>query len=267
MTEWTYSYTQLKLWRECKRKYKYRYIDGIREPRTPAMCFGTLVHNGIEDWLSGTSPHWESAWANFLADCGETDTFKHPAYNLDTAKRCLDLYKRSPVQGRVVEIEQTQVYSFAGGYRYQSKADFVMERRDCDHDPHSGDKENWICCRQQPTRFTVDFKTTTSWQVDPLLPYDDQLLGQAVCNNADGFIRVTFQIDKKTGRVTGPHIEEQTVDPVLKEEWLHETCATILDIDIHKHAGQVWPKSSGSCMAYGRECPHMSACALGLTHT
>jgi hypothetical protein len=254
--DWTYSYTQLKLWRECKRKYRYRYIDGIRDASTPAMCFGTLVHNGIEDWIDPLGvPEipWEMHWANFLADCGETDTFRHPAYNLDTAKRCLDLYKRSPVAGRVLEIEQSQVYTFPVGYRYQSKADFVVQLPDAP--PELAER-----------RYTVDFKTTTSWQVDPLLPFDDQLLGQAVCNNTDGFVRVTFQIDKKTGKVTGPHIEEQALDPILKAEWLAETEATISEIENTRRAGQVWPKNGPSaCMAYGRECPHMARCAVGLT--
>jgi hypothetical protein len=254
--DWTYSYTQLKLWRECKRRYYYKYVMGIQQETTPAMCFGTLVHTGIEGWLATPNLNvWDFAWANFLADCGETDTYKHPAYNLDTAKRCLDLYKRSPVAGRVLEIEQSQVYTFPGGYRYQSKADFVVERTRPDMARVGEDIAS---------RYTVDFKTTTSWQVDPLLPFDDQLLGQAVCNNADGFVRVTFQIDKKTGRVTGPHIEEVVVDPVMRDEWLRETVTTILDIESHKRMDCVWPKDSSSCMAYGRECPHMAACSMGL---
>src|SRR5687768_12770334 len=99
--DWCFSYTQLALFRLCPRRYYYRYVLGLEEPKTPAMSFGTMIHDLIEIWLEGGNAefvddrHFEACWANYLAEIGETDTFDDPLYNLKTAKRCLDLYKKS----------------------------------------------------------------------------------------------------------------------------------------------------------------------------
>ncbi|KKM71139.1 hypothetical protein LCGC14_1433630 [marine sediment metagenome] len=49
--------SQIKLWRDCKRKYGFKYIDKLREPTSPKMQFGTDVHAQLEQWLKkGKTP-------------------------------------------------------------------------------------------------------------------------------------------------------------------------------------------------------------------
>lgn len=51
ITAWSYS--RLSLFEECPAKYKYRNIDKLPEPKSPAMARGIKVHKEIEDFLNG----------------------------------------------------------------------------------------------------------------------------------------------------------------------------------------------------------------------
>lgn len=52
-----YSPTQVKLWRLCKRKWAFGYVDKDRAPTTAKQQFGTDVHAELEGWLhKGASP-------------------------------------------------------------------------------------------------------------------------------------------------------------------------------------------------------------------
>src|SRR5688572_12716066 len=126
--DWCFSHTQLSLFRLCPRRYDYKYVLGLEEPKTAAMGFGTLTHDGIEASIQDVEPNWDLYWANYLAEIGETDTFDDPLYNLKTAKRCLDLYKKSPIPGKITAVEEKAVYTFPDGTKFGSKADFVVER-------------------------------------------------------------------------------------------------------------------------------------------
>lgn len=266
MSTWTYSFSQLSLWRTCKRRYYHRYVLGQPEPTTPAMRFGTLVHDAIETYLQddGLSVDWqatwEALWANFLAEIGESESFDDPCYNLKNAKRCLDLYKQYPLEGKVTSVEEPYYVAFAEGFRYVSKPDFVVGV----DEPYPTSLDNppvtWKLYRK-----TVDIKTTTSFKVvAPLLPYDDQLLGQALAAGADAFCRYTFPIDRKTGHVGEPVIEECPVDPIQAERWRGETLAEILEIESwRKKTGASWPKNSDACRAYSRDCPYIRSCSYG----
>jgi hypothetical protein len=45
-----YTSSRLRVWRQCNRAHFYRYSLAIRTPSTPAMAFGTLVHQALEAW-------------------------------------------------------------------------------------------------------------------------------------------------------------------------------------------------------------------------
>lgn len=275
---WTYSHTQLSMYRRCPRLYHDAYVLGLKQPTTPNMAFGTLVHTAIETFLNvqrGVGGYgfvdfdasWDLWWANFLADCGETDSYDDPIFNLKTAKRCLDLYRKHPIEGDIKGVEKPDVYTFPTGHRYSSRPDFVVEDNGWSttmSDPLDPYRIDWRF-RQ---RKTVDLKLANKWYVKPLSPFDDQLLGQAIVHGADAFIRYTFPYDKKTGKVDGPPIvEEQAVDPVLRDEWLKETLQTIVAIDAMRNSnyGYVWPKNDDSCYDFNRECHRLKACRNGAT--
>jgi putative RecB family exonuclease len=42
------SYSRLALWLNCPLAFKFRYIDGIETPASPAMFLGRAVHSGLE---------------------------------------------------------------------------------------------------------------------------------------------------------------------------------------------------------------------------
>lgn len=242
MRDWTFSHSQLALFRLCSRRYHDYYIlTGKGEPATDIMAFSTwFVHKPIEMFVNSQTIDWDVLHANFLAEFGGSETYDHPIYNIKTAKRILELYKKHPIKG-VEATEHKYYFNFPRcGHRYVSKPDFV-----------SGAK-------------TIDLKFTTAWEVKPLLPYDDQLLGQAICAERNTFCRYTIKCDKKTGKLEGPYIEEHNVDPALRNEWIEENYATILAIEHWRNeTGISWPKSDGACYAFGRECARIKDCSFG----
>ena len=49
---WKVSPSQLKKFRECKRKWGFSYIHGIREPTKPAAFLGTCIHELLEEYYT-----------------------------------------------------------------------------------------------------------------------------------------------------------------------------------------------------------------------
>ena len=43
--------TAIGMWKLCQRKWAFRYVDKIEQPKTDKMQFGTDVHTQIEGWL------------------------------------------------------------------------------------------------------------------------------------------------------------------------------------------------------------------------
>ena len=43
------SYSQYRLYNECPRKYKFKYVDGIKEPSNPNLELGTNIHKLCEN--------------------------------------------------------------------------------------------------------------------------------------------------------------------------------------------------------------------------
>lgn len=51
------SASQISSWRDCKRKWGFRYLDGVKEPPHPSAALGTAVHSHAEKFLrDGTMP-------------------------------------------------------------------------------------------------------------------------------------------------------------------------------------------------------------------
>jgi len=49
----TWSYSKLSLYEQCPAKYKYRYLDKITTPKGAAASRGTMIHEGVENYLHG----------------------------------------------------------------------------------------------------------------------------------------------------------------------------------------------------------------------
>jgi hypothetical protein len=247
---WVFSYSQISKYRLCPQRYWQHYLNNNKEPTTDAMAFSTyLVHNPIETWVAGDQwvdwqASWELWWANMLAEAELPGDYDDRIYNVDTGKQCLALYKANPLKGEVTNVEE-KVVQLLGGYRYGTKPDFRF---------NDGARQ-----------WSVDIKFTTSWDIKPLLPYDDQLLGQAICTGSDGFLRVTFHHPKK-GKLTGPHVEGHLVDEVHRTSWMAATIDTIRRIeDERSRVRGNWGKWPGACYAFGRPCSYMPTCKLGVS--
>jgi hypothetical protein len=46
--EFPYSFSQNRLYNDCPRKYKYRYVDGIKEPTNENLELGSAIHKVLE---------------------------------------------------------------------------------------------------------------------------------------------------------------------------------------------------------------------------
>ncbi len=56
-----FSASQVSLWRECERKWAYRYILGIKSPQTPKQVLGDAVDSGqFQPYLTGGRPFDDS---------------------------------------------------------------------------------------------------------------------------------------------------------------------------------------------------------------
>ena len=263
---WTYSHTQLALWKLCKRRYYNKYVLGKLEPKTPNMAAGTwLAQNPIElwesverqhlsDWVGDGSTFWESIWANFLAEFGGDDSFKDKLFTLKLAKQILAAYKANPVKGKVVEIEKRFFKEFDNDLRYQSKPDFVVETE-------AVRRTTWDI---KLKTFNQRFEGDTFYAQAPLSPFDDQCLGQAVCADAQAFGQIQFWLGKKDATLIGPVYVEQPVSPILAGEWIRETQEEMLDIEAWRSTTTYpWPKNDQACHAFGRACSYRAGCNFG----
>jgi hypothetical protein len=64
------SYSKYSCWDKCPRKFKYRYIDKLEEPKNTAMSRGTEIHESVEAYLLGKTdqlhPDIHSYYGQFM---------------------------------------------------------------------------------------------------------------------------------------------------------------------------------------------------------
>jgi len=269
-----FSHTSLDLWRLCKRQWWHRYVNGDKQVTTDNMAAGTwLVQEPIEafhrdDPNLGTPLAGDYIWANFLAEFGGDDSYEHPVFTPNLPKQVLSLYKQAPVEGVVFEIEKRFQVELKGGVKFQSKPDLVVERMVHSDEPI---EVSGVCCNA--TRTAWDIKLKTFWarypgatpEVEPLLPFDDQGLGQALAATCDHFGQIRFYLDKRSGNLHGPVYVEEPVSRILLDEWENETVDTILEIESHLAWDHTWPKNDKACKAFGRVCAFLEHCKFGAT--
>jgi hypothetical protein len=261
----TYSHTSLALWRLCKRRWFNRYILKKKElPFIPAAWSVHMVHKPIQLSIHNKfvflgEKEWQACFDAFKLEIGDPN-FEDHIHAVGTGKRILAAIRQTSPGLSGCLAEQEARIRFSTLTSYSSRPDLIGVR--------------------DGRRFTVDFKYTerawktvkAPWPIRPLLPYDDQLLGQAILSEADGFMRGTIAVEPKTGQISGPIYEEKLVDGQLRKEWLAETKATIEEIEgwlwnyewqgAH-HEPTSWPKNSASCLAFGKECPYTKDCKGG----
>lgn len=72
------SYSSINLYSMCARAWRFRYLDKVQTPKSPALVFGSAFHNAIEtaiankDVSAPAEGYWDAAWNDATAD-GEID--------------------------------------------------------------------------------------------------------------------------------------------------------------------------------------------------
>lgn len=201
---------------------------------------------------------WDALFQAFTEEIGGDP--EDGLHTVGTGKRIFEAIRATPPQLSAIVAESSQRLQLSGTTSYVSRPDLAgnMEGR----------------------RFTVDFKYTESkwrsasspWPIKPLLPYDDQLLGQAICSEADGFIKATIRINPQSGKLADIVYEERLVDRAARQEWLAETRSTVDEIESwlmridpkwNLAPARPWPKNEDACNAYGKPCPALQLCKAG----
>lgn len=246
----TYSHTSLSLWRLCPRKWFNRYILGRKDTVSAPAAFSVhLVHEPLAAFFRGDCVHWETLYKAFSEEMKGSDNVDD-FHSLGAGKRILDAVRKTPPGFATFEGTESERFYDFGVAGYTSRPDLIGIL--------------------QGRRYSLDWKySETKWKTEKqpwplkgLLPYDDQLLGQAVLAEADGFIRGTIRHNTTNGAINGPIYEECLVDTALRQEWLRETKATIIEIEACLASG-VFAKDTGSCYAFGRPCEHIKLCKGG----
>jgi hypothetical protein len=253
--EHVFSHTSLSLWRSCPRKWYHRYVLREQEPPGVAAAFSVrLIHQPFAFRFGGQGPDipWELYESQFQNDIGGQHA--DAVFKVGTAINVLRSIESLPLWENVSDTEKTRLLSY-GKAGYTSRADAIIV--------HGG------------RHYTVDIKfhafssryvqPSKTPPIKPLLAFDDQLLGQAICAEADGFVRVTVQACRETGKVYGPIVEEHLVDAQLRGAWMRETEATIHAIMRTLEQGGPWVKNDDTCYRYGvmLPCPYLKECLYG----
>lgn len=246
-----YSHTSLSLWRLCHRRWHNRYLLGRKEARSAAAAFSVhLVHEPLAEITRGNNVDWDGLWKAFLSTLAEEQIVAHKLHSLGTAQRIFEKTRDVPKRLGLSIGESERFFDF-GQARYTSRADAIGGI--------------------QGRNFTVDYKYSQAkwksareaWPLKPLKPYDDQLLGQAICAETDSFSRVSIRVNPITGQVADPVVEDRMVDAKLRQEWLVETETTIEEIERRIREDGPWEKNDGSCHAFNRDCGYIRDCSFG----
>ena len=89
MSELTHlSYSSISTWLMCPRSWRYRYVDKVPAPKSPALVFGSAFHDAVEAHVrdqddTPLAARWSQCWAAQLERDGEVSWDKEPTHYED----------------------------------------------------------------------------------------------------------------------------------------------------------------------------------------
>lgn len=248
---WTYSHTQLSLYRLCPRRYYERYILPppevalIEAVSLQQIYSRDVIHPGIEalHHQSDTPFNLQLSIDKFRGHDVVRNMDTTP-WDLKLAESIFASYRLNPLdnpthveyEGRI-KLDDT-VTGEKNKYQFLSKPDFVIEES------------------------TVDLKFTMSNRPYPLKPFDDQMLGQAIVFNKKFFCRYQICVDAKTMLLKDIVVEQHPVDDLLRDNWFERTVRSVRDIEESRRCN-IWVEHDHACGAFNRVCPYMGSCIFG----
>jgi RecB family exonuclease len=139
----TYSHSRLSTFEQCRQKYKFRYLDGIRVPGQSVEAFlGSVVHEvlerlyedvrhtkvpDIDELLRDYRERWEKQWSGEVVIVRKGYTARH--YFDMGAGFLRDYYARHHPfdQGRILGLETQDFLDLGDGIRFHVRIDRLMD--------------------------------------------------------------------------------------------------------------------------------------------
>lgn len=127
------SYSKYSTYDKCPRKFKFRYIDKLEEPKGTAMSRGTEIHNSVEAFLRGHTdqlhPDIHSYYGQFMFALRNAGAIPEVQIAVDTlwnpiAWDAEDGYIRSVIDAHIPPTDGTvRVYEWKTGKVYPDHHD------------------------------------------------------------------------------------------------------------------------------------------------
>ncbi len=139
----TYSHSRLSTFEQCRQKYKFRYVDGIRVPGQSVEAFlGSVVHEVLEqlyedvrhtkvpdsdELLRDYRERWEKQWSDDIIIVRKRYTEEH--YFDMGAGFLRDYYARHHPfdEGRILGLETQHFLDLGDGIRFHVRIDRLMD--------------------------------------------------------------------------------------------------------------------------------------------
>ena len=139
----TYSHSKLSTFEQCRRKYRFRYIDRIKVPGQSVEAFlGSVVHEvlehlyedvrhtkiaGLEEMLEDYRKRWDAGWSEDITIVREGYTAEH--YFAMGEGFIRDYYARHHPfdQGRILGLETQDFLDLGEGIKFHVRIDRLMD--------------------------------------------------------------------------------------------------------------------------------------------
>lgn len=126
------SYSSLKEIENCPMRWKLKYIDGVRAPRTLAMSIGDAVHKGIEMFYLGESPV-EAAVTRFVSEMGDLVTKDQINKSLAVVMRVVNAYVSAYPDTHHDLVESRNTVDLGNNLRIEAVTDLMYDGVIVDH--------------------------------------------------------------------------------------------------------------------------------------
>jgi len=125
----TWSYSKLSLYEQCPRKYKFRYVDSIKTPKAAAASRGTMIHEGVEDFLHDRAKTVPVEAVGFFTHIAEVKTHRpkiEHKIGFDQNWKPIgweDAWGRSVIDAGYMKKRHAQIQEWKSGKIYDDHAD------------------------------------------------------------------------------------------------------------------------------------------------
>lgn len=132
------SYSCLKEIKVCPMRWKLKYIDKIRPPRSPAQIVGLAIHKGIEEFYVGAVDPQEAAVAKYMEEVPELTPKDRIGKDLSVVQRVLRAYIEAYKDETHTAVELRTTASVGSSVRLEAVTDLLTDGCIVDHKTSRG---------------------------------------------------------------------------------------------------------------------------------